>query len=265
MNKNNIIKIFVAVSYLAMIVVNALANALPINGMTTGDISNKYSNLFAPAAIAFSIWGLIYLLLAAYILYQFGLFQKDKELKRNELFNKIGIYFIISSLANISWIFSWHYNIIWLSVIFMLLLLFCLIKIADILKQEKFSFRDKVFIQTPFSVYFGWITVATIANITTFLVSIKWNGFGMSDSFWTVLILIIGATIGIIRILKDKDMIYGLVFIWAYIGILIKHTSSIEFAGQYSNVIVTVIFCIFAILVSETLILKNKKKLLIEH
>jgi hypothetical protein len=147
----------------------------------------------------------------------------------------------------------------------MLLLLFCLIKIADILKQEKFSFRDKVFIQTPFSVYFGWITVATIANITTFLVSIKWNGFGMSDSFWTVLILIIGATIGIIRILKDKDMIYGLVFIWAYIGILIKHTSSIEFAGQYSNVIVTVIFCIFAFLVSETLILKNKKKLLIEH
>lgn len=261
MNKNNIIKIFAATAYLAMIIVNGLANALPINGMTTGDISGKYSNLFAPAAIAFSIWGLIYLLLAAYILYQFGLFQKDKKVDKNKLFNKIGIYFIVSSLANISWIFSWHYNIIWLSVIFMLLLLFCLIKIADILKQEKFSLRDKFFIQVPFSVYFGWITVATIANITTFLVSIKWNGFGISDSFWTVLILIIGATIGIIRMLKDKNIIYGLVFIWAYIGILIKHTSSNGFAGQYSNVIATVIFCIFAFLVSEALILiKNKKK-----
>ncbi len=257
MNKKMFIKILVAVLFLAMITVNALANILPINGMTTGDISNKYENLFAPAGITFSIWGLIYLLLAAYVIYQFGFFQKD--LNKDGLFIKIGPYFIISSLANILWIFSWHYDLIWLSVIFILLLLFCLIKIADILKKENLSIKDKFFIQAPFSVYFGWITVATIANITTFLVSINWNGFGLSDSFWTILILIVGAIIGIIRMLKDKDKIYGLVFIWAYLGILIKHTSETGFAGQYNNIIITVTLCVFAFLIFEGLLLNNKK------
>jgi hypothetical protein len=261
MNKENktMIKILVGVAYLGMIGVNALANILPINNMTTGDISNKYGNLFAPAAITFSIWALIYFLLAAYVVYQFGFFQKDRGISKDKLFGDIGIYFIISSFINSLWIFSWHYNLIWLSAILISILLFCLIKIANILKKENLSIKDKFFIKTPFSIYFGWITVATIANITTFLVSINWNGFGLSNPFWTIIILIIGSIIGIIRMTKDNDLAYGLVFIWAYLGILIKHLSSIGFDGEYKNIIITVIFCMSLLLVSEIFLFINNK------
>lgn len=259
--KGLFIKVFVAVAYLTMVVVNALANTLPINNMTTGEISDKYSNLFAPAPITFSIWALIYLLLAIYVVYQLGLFQKNKNPNREILFNKIGIYFILSSVANISWVFSWHYDLIWLSVVFMVFLLFCLIKIADILKKEKFSLKDKFLILAPFSLYFGWITVATVANITVFLVSVGWDGFGLPEYFWTILILLIGAAIGMIRTLKDKNAIYGLVFVWAYVGILIKHLSAEGFAGQYESVIITLIGCLFVFVLFgvSTFVNKNRK------
>ena len=250
MNKN-LIKFFVIVSFLAMVIVNGLANTLPINGITTGDISNSYPNLFAPAAITFSIWGIIYLLLAIYSIYQL----------KNDKYEKIRIYFILSSLANMLWIFSWHYKLIGLSVIFILSILFFLIKIVDQLNKEKLSNKEKRFIQLPFSVYFGWITVAVIANITTFLVSINWNGLGISDDVWTIVILLIGTIIGIKRTLQDKSVAYGLVLFWAYSGIFLKHTSSNGFAGQYANIITTIIVCIFLFLITiSSLILKKNKK-----
>lgn len=250
MNKN-LIKLFVVISFLAMVIVNGLANTLPINGTTTGDVSNSYPNLFAPAAITFSIWGVIYLLLAIYSVYQL----------KNDKYEKIGTYFIISSLTNILWIFSWHYKLIGLSVIFILSILFFLIKIVDQLNREKLSNQEKRFIQLPFSVYFGWITVAVIANITTFLVSINWNRFGISDYVWTIIILLIGAMIGIKRTLQDKSVAYGLVLLWAYGGIFLKHVSSSGFAGQYASIITIIIICIslFLITVSSLILKKNKK------
>jgi hypothetical protein len=112
-----------------------------------------------------------------------------KDQKTEGLLKKINPLFIATSLANISWIFAWHYDFIWLSVIIMAVLLLLLIKIADIIRVEKFMTNEKIFISTPFSVYFGWITVAAIANITVFLVSINWNGFGIADFIWTSIIL----------------------------------------------------------------------------
>jgi len=162
--KNNLIKIFTALAYVVMIAANALANILPINNRTTGAVSDSYPNLFAPAGLTFSIWGLIYLLLAGYVVYQFTKRAANKE----SLLGKINPLFIATSLANFLWIFAWHYDYIGFSVILMLILLFLLIKIADILRREKFSAWEKLFIMAPFSVYFGWITVATIANITVF-------------------------------------------------------------------------------------------------
>lgn len=260
--KNIFLKIFVATSYLLMIAVNALANILPINGNNTGVVSNAYPNLFAPAAVTFSIWGLIYTLLAAYTLYQFGLFQKDHGKSRTELFKKIGVYFSLTSVANILWIFSWHYRLIGLSLLLMLVILFYLIKIADLLKKQKFSSKEIFFIKAPFSIYFGWITVATIANVTTFLVSLNWNGFGLSDQLWTIIILLVGAAIGIIRTIKDKNIFYGSVLIWAYFGILIKHTSVDGFNSQYPMIIGTVGVCLILFIASNVSIflkIKNKK------
>lgn len=237
MKKNIVIKIAAAIFYVAMIVVNALANILPINGIDTGQVSDNYENLFAPAGITFSIWGVIYLLLGLYTLYQFGLFQKDKGASREELFRNVGILFLATSLLNILWIFAWHYDLIVFTVVLMLGLLGCLIAIANYLNSKQFSAKEKLFILAPFSVYFGWITVATIANITVFLVSVDWGGWGVSAPVWTAVIISVGATIGIVRMLKDKNVLYGTVFIWAYLGICIKHLSNNGFAGQYPLVI----------------------------
>jgi hypothetical protein len=233
-------KILVAIAYIAMVTVNFLANSLPINNRTTGQISNDYQNLFAPAGLTFSIWGLIYLLLGAYVVYQFV----KKDQKSEKLLNKINPLFLATSLANITWIFAWHYDFIGLSVLIMLTLLVLLIRIADILRPEKLIFRDKLVIRKPFGIYFGWITVATIANITVFLVTTGWNGFGIADYVWTIIILMVGVIIGILRMRKDNNTVYGLVIVWAYLGILIKHISSGGYNGQYQLIIITIILCL---------------------
>lgn len=126
----------------------------------------------------------------------------------------------------------------------MLALLTLLIQIANLLRSEQFTSGEKLFIKTPFSVYFGWITVATIANITVFLVSVDWKGFGIADFIWTSVILFVGALIGIARLHKDKNIAYGLVLIWAYLGILFKHISASGFDGKYPSVIVTASLCV---------------------
>lgn len=247
-----ITRILALLAYIAMIVVNFLATSLPINNRGTGEISDAYSNLFAPAGITFSIWGLIYLLLAIYVIYQF-------KSKNGGLLKKINILFIITSIANILWIFAWHYDYIGLSLALMLVLLIGLIKIADTLRSNELTAEEKKFIGIPFSVYFGWITVATIANVTVFLVSINWGGFGIAEFIWTSIILLIGATIGILRMNKDKSVAYGLVLVWAYLGILLKHLSNDGFAGQYTVVITTVIICLALFTLSlGRLLIKNK-------
>jgi hypothetical protein len=254
--KNTYIKILAAISYIAMVTVNALANILPINNRGTGEVSDAYANLFAPAGVTFSIWGLIYLLLLIYVVYQF--FAKPEK---QELIKKINIFFIISSLANIAWIFAWHYDQIIVSVLLMVIILVSLIKTANLIRKENFTNSEKFLISTPFSVYFGWITVASIANITTLLVSLKWNGFGVSELIWTSIILIVGAMIGATRGIYDKNIAYLLVLIWAYTGILIKHTSTTGFDSLYPTIIYTVYICLVAFIGSTVyLILKPKNK-----
>ncbi len=254
------VKIIAAVTFLLMIVVNFLANTLPINGQTTGEVADSYPNLFAPAPITFAIWGLIYLLLAGFTLYLLGFFQGNSDNIKADLLNKIGVVFSISSIANAAWIFSWHYNKIPLSVLLMVVILACLIYINCIIVKEKLTTREKLFIRLPFSVYFGWISVATIANITTLLVSIGWNGFGLSEPFWAVVIIIVGMIIGVVTIIRNKDIAYDLVMVWAYTGIFIKHTSKSGFSGQYPAVIYTVIACVIIFVAVGFYVLFKKEK-----
>ncbi len=247
-----IVRITTVIAYAVMIIVNYLAVTLPIAGRDTGAISDSYPNLFAPAGYAFSIWGVIYTLLGIYVVYQLG---KGKD----ELVGRVNRIFIVNALLNASWILAWHYDFIGLSVIIMGGLLYTLIAMSDILKG---SDKKKVnwIMRLPFSVYFGWITVATIANITVFLVYLGWDGFGLAESFWTVAILLIGAIIGSWRMLIDRNIPYGIVLLWAYGAILSKHTSESGFAGQYQNVIATVIICLllFGFFIVK-IIYKNKK------
>lgn len=248
-NKNTC-KILVVFSLVLMIAVNALANILPINGIGTGAVSDSFPNLFAPAGITFAIWGLIYLLLSIYAIYQTGLFSKEKTSFDSEWLRTVGFFFVLSSMANTIWIFAWHYKIIEVSLVMMLIILASLIKIVLILKSQKLSTKEKLLIRLPFSVYFGWITVATIANVTTQLVAWNWNGFGILEPVWSIIILSVGALIGITTILSNRDTAYGLVLIWAFAGILIKHLSPDGFAGEYTGIIITVIISLAAFVLS---------------
>jgi len=245
------VKIVTVVTYLAMIIVNALANILPINGLQTGQVSDSYPNLFAPAGLTFAIWGLIYLLLAGYTLYQLGVFQKDRSPGHAALLKRVSTLFSISSVANTAWIFAWHYRSIPLSMLLMLAILVCLMLINQATHREKLAPRESFFVRLPFSVYFGWITVATIANATTLLVDAGWDGFGISEPIWAIIIIAVGLIIGIATMLKKRDIAYGLVLIWAYTGILIKHTSAAGFAGQYTGVIAVVIISLVLLVVAE--------------
>ena len=261
----NSLKIITSIAYLLMVVVNALANILPINGVNTGQVSDSYPNLFAPSGLTFSIWGLIYVLLAIYTLYQIGLFQGDKRTVKFELLSKINMLFSISSIANVFWIFSWHYFMIPFSMLLIVVILICLIRINQMTSREQLTSKEKIFIRLPFSVYFGWITVATIANATTLFVHFGWKGFGVSEPIWAVLVLIIGMLIGSVTLFKNRDIAYGLVLIWAYLGIYIKHSSMSGFSNQYPAVMYTVITCIAIFAITILYLLFSKKKAEIHH
>lgn len=252
MKNLKILKAATLLAYATMVAVNYLAVLLPLGGRSTGQISDNYQNLFAPAGYAFSIWGLIYILLGIYSVYQL-------RRKNDELVEKVDRFFIANAFLNASWIFAWHYNIIWLSVIIMIALLITLIKIADIFSQHTITPKETLIVRLPFSIYFGWITVATIANITVFLVSIGWNGFGFSDSFWTLVVLSVGALIGSWRMFHDRFIPYGLVLIWAYSAILYKHLSGSGFAGKYPHIIWTAAFCLL-VFVGTIIFITIKRK-----
>lgn len=255
MKYTSLLNVLTLVSFFLMIVMNALANILPINGITTGAVSDSYPNLFAPAGATFSIWGVIYLLLGIYTTALFILKNESKQ----SFYNKLNVYFIISSVLNSIWILAWHYRVMWLTVILMFLLLLTLIKIADTIHSQKLSLREKLLVKIPFGVYFGWITVATIANITVFLISIGWSGWGLRDEVWTVLVLLVGVMISVWRTWKDNNLAYGLVPVWAYFGIWLKHTSATGFNGQYAAVINAVLFCLGLLFISNSLLVIRKR------
>lgn len=242
--------------FVVMVAVNALANILPIGGVNTGEVSDAYPNLFAPAAITFSIWGLIYFLLLLFVLYSIGAFGKKGGFAASR---SASMPFIISSLANIAWIFSWHYRIIPLSLALMLVILISLMTAYVRIQKQSLSTAEKCFVRLPFSIYFGWITVATIANVTTFLVDIGWNGFGIAETAWMGVALIAALVIGAVTTLRYHDWAYGLVILWAFAGIYIKHISAAGFNGQFPLVIYTVM-AVFALqLAAEVAALVKQK------
>ena len=213
--------------FIGIIVVNGLANSLPINGKTTGQISDSYPNLFVPAGLTFSIWGLIYLLLGIFIAYQAtDLFRKQKQ--DPAYLEKTGWFFLLSCAANIGWIFAWHYERLELSLVLMLILLGSLLSIYVRLNigKAQATKTERYLVFLPFSVYIGWITIATVANITALLVSVGWKGLGLPETFWTVLVLIVATLITLAMVFTRRDVPYSLVVAWAFLGIIIKRTSS---------------------------------------
>ena len=239
---------FVAV--VLTVLVNILATGLPLNDKTTGELSDAIPNLFVPAGITFAIWGVIYILLFMFAFYQArDLFSKDKI--KMPYLPKITPYFIIASISNIAWIFLWHYQEVVLSLIPMILLFFSLLSIylkLDIGVKD-YSRNEKIFLTLLFSVYLGWITVATIANVTAVLVTIKWDAFGIEPWVWTILVLVVATLITLLMIFKRKDIPYSLVVIWALMGIAIKRMADDPDFGVQMEIAYTAIIGILVILI----------------
>jgi len=212
----------VILTVLATLVVNALANILPINGQNTGEISDRFNVYFVPAGYVFSIWGLIYLGLVAFAIYQALPSQRE-----NSRLRAVGWWISLGGLANIAWLLLWHYERFPLTLLAMLILLATLIVTylrlgigcTDATTGEKWAVR------LPFSIYLGWITVATVANVTSLLDYLQWDGFGITPEVWMVIVLAAVLIIAVLMNLTRRDAAYAAVLLWALAGIAIKHAT----------------------------------------
>ena len=207
------------IALLLTIFINYLSNTGALNNTTIGEVSNSYRSLFTPAAYTFAIWGLIYLLLISFAIYQGrGLF---KNVRNDDVVLRTGWWFILSCLFNSLWVFAWIYEYTALSCVFIILLLFSILKIVV---NNRMELDDEplpviAFVWWPFVMYSGWVTVASIANVSTYLVKIGWDGFGLSDATWTIILIAIAVVINLVVTWKRNMREFALVGAWALIGI----------------------------------------------
>jgi len=207
--------------FAGMIVMNYLATSLPLNNKTTGELSDSFPNLFVPAGITFSIWGVIYLLILVYCVVQF-------TGSNQIIISNISWLFGISCILNALWIVTWHYGKLPLSLLVMLGILVTLIYINIIIKD-----LPSGLIKVSFGIYLGWICIATIANVTALLVHYNWNGFGISEEVWTMIMITVGALIVSLTLYQLRNPFIGLSVIWAFAGIIIKRQD------DYRSIVIT--------------------------
>jgi translocator protein len=212
------------IGFIGMIFINVQANSIPIGGRTTGEISAMFPVLITPASYAFSIWGLIYFLLGIFVILPFL-----PRWSNLELIKAIGPWFFISCILNIIWILLWHYLYIISSMAIMINLLVTLIviynKIYAYLKDvQPLIGAKRLFTQLPFSIYLGWISVATIINISIGLTVLEWNQWGFSETFWAVIVLFMAAMLAVLFSYTYRDYTYMLVIIWALVAIGVNQT-----------------------------------------
>lgn len=228
-----------SLAFAGVIAVNALANILPINGMNTGEVSALYPSLFTPAGFTFSIWSIIYLLLLGFIFIQW-------RLRAQPFFKALSGWFLVSCVANASWIVAWHYLYINTSLVIMLILLFSLIKLFLLLQPQKLSTVEKIFVRATFTVYFSWICVATIANVSALLVAVSWSGYPLQAATWTMILILIAVSLSVFITLQYKVPAYILVTIWAVFGIYSRWAGSdqtlITTTALFSMCILTITF-----------------------
>jgi len=261
--KKRLLQIGNILSIILTILINALAVILPLNGKTTQELSDALPNLFVPAGLTFSIWSIIYILWIVFAIYQMRDFFKKEEIGMPFL-HHISVFFIVSSIANSAWIFLWHYEYVGLSLLMMIVLLLSLFALYVRLNigRSSVSVAERLCVHVPFSVYLGWITVATIANVTAFLVSVNWDGLGISALNWTIMIITVGTLLTILMLRLRKDIAFSFVVLWAFLGIWMKQsdtTIDVNIATTTTIAMILITFGLLAVL-GYQLISKNKLK-----
>lgn len=244
MIKKKILQILNLIGFIATVVVNFLAVSIPIGLGSTQELSDAIPNLFVPAGITFSIWSVIYIFLGLFSIYQIRDIFKSEEIEMKFL-EDIGYFFIIGSLANVIWILLWHYKLVPLSLIVMIVLLISLLFIYNRLNIGKLEIStiERVAVHIPFSIYLGWITVATIANVTAVLVVLGVNSFGLVAEILTILVIAVAVLITLAMLKLRKDYFYSLVVIWALLGIFIKQLTlnlTIAITALISGILIVV-------------------------
>jgi translocator protein len=234
-----------------VLTMNILANALPLNGVNTGEISARYPNLFVPAGLTFSIWGLIYLLLVLFVLYPLRAMIRDDR-RGEEILRATGPWFLITCLANMSWIWTWHHGAPGLSLIFMVILLVALVALYLRLQVSRRLVRplEKLAIQAPVSIYLGWICVATIANVTAVLVNAGWQGGAIGEAGWAILMIVVAGSIGGIFLYRRGDLLFSATLCWALLGILLRRQDE---GGRWDTVGLTAALVLVLLVVAAGL------------
>ncbi len=253
-----ILPLIVISAFLSMIYVNYLSGAGRINDISAGGVSGKYPTLFTPAGFTFSIWGLIYLFNLFFSIRLFWIGVKGNWSKD---LNSISVYFILTCILNISWIFSWHYDKLALSVLLMLGLLLTLILLYQKVSEKNYpSIWSYLSTYTPISLYLGWICIATVANFSVWLTSLKWDGSPLSTAFWASLMLIVAALINLFILVKKKDIVFALVFLWAAYGIFTIRSveAAIESLWVSGSAIAGMIIVLLGILYAGNIILRKE-------
>jgi len=216
------------VGLVATLVMNGLANALPLNGKGTGELSDLYPNLFTPAGVTFSIWGGIYLLLIGFVGFQVLVAARGEG--ERAAIDAVGPWFLVSSVANSLWIVAWHWQRVGLAFLLMLVLLGSLLAMYLRLGIGRTPRRGAArgLVELPISVYLGWITVATIANATTLLVDLGHGDLPPGPVFWTVTVMLVAVLLAGLMIFTRSDRAFASVVAWALLGIWIKRSAVIE-------------------------------------
>ena len=222
------------IAFISTVFINYLSNTGAVNNTTIGEVSNNYKSLFTPAGYTFAIWGVIYLLLFGFVVYQGrGLFVK---VKKDDFILKTGWWFVLSCVFNSAWVFAWIYGYTGLSCVLILLLLFSLLKIVlnNRMELDDEPFPIIAFVWWPFVVYAGWVTVASIANVSSYLVKIGWDGFGISDLTWTIILITVAIIINQFMLWKRNMREFATVGAWALIGIGVANQSLHESITYFS-------------------------------
>jgi hypothetical protein len=249
-----VLQIANVVAFLVTVVVNGMANGLALNGRTTGEISDLFPTLVTPPGYVFSIWGVIYLLL-----FVFAVFQVLPKQREETFLSRIGVLFVLSCVLNVVWLILWHYLQIALSVIVMFALLATLIAIylrLDI-GRATVSLKERICVHLPFSVYLGWITVASITNVAAAIVGAGLDGLGLGDVTWAILVIIVALIIDLAVIYTRRDMAYSLVLIWALAGITVKQ---MEKQSIFLTSVASIIIIILALILVSAFYKRSTKE-----
>ncbi|GAA4295873.1 hypothetical protein [Nibribacter koreensis] len=212
--------------FLLHLIPSQLTQTRVFNDQTIGDVSDKYPALFTPAGITFSIWGVIYVALLAFCVYHLvKSFKEAMEHEANADLQRIGFLFMLNNLATGAWTIAWVYEWLLLSVLLIFLQLATLLTIhlrIGIYNAGR-SGASRWLTQVPLSLYFGWIIIATVANVSSALVGLGWNGFTLSPSLWTMIMIAVATGIVLFVVYTRTNIAVGLVGIWAFYGIIVKH------------------------------------------